>query len=92
MAPCPGLTISTVGYGDHYPVTNAGRIIGTCVIVVGVGIFGTFTGYLANVFLGPAKRSGTAGGDGDAARPIDCALSSHGRSRRQPSCADSSPT
>jgi hypothetical protein len=65
MAPCPGLTISTVGYGDQYPVTNAGRIIGTCIIEVGVGIFGTFTGYLANVFLGPAKRSGTADGDGD---------------------------
>jgi hypothetical protein len=65
MAPCPGLTISTVGYGDQYPVTNAGRIIGTCVIVVGVGIFGTFTGYLANVFLGPAKRRETAHGDGD---------------------------
>ena len=34
-------------------MTNAGRIIGTMIIVVGVGIFGTFTGYLANLFLGP---------------------------------------
>jgi voltage-gated potassium channel len=62
------VTISTVGYGDQYPVTNAGRIIGTCIIVVGVGIFGTFTGYLANVFLGPAKRGDASGADGDAAR------------------------
>ena len=49
------VTISTVGYGDRYPVTNEGRIIGSLIIVVGVGIFGTFTGYLANLFLAPKK-------------------------------------
>ena len=50
------VTISTVGYGDQYPVTQAGRIIGSIIIVVGVGIFGTFTGYLATVFLGSPKE------------------------------------
>ncbi|KUM33559.1 ion transporter [Arthrobacter sp. EPSL27] len=50
------VTISTVGYGDQYPVTEAGRLVGTAVIVVGVGIFGTFTGYLANFFLSPRKK------------------------------------
>jgi len=49
------VTISTVGYGDHFPVTDAGRLMGALIIVVGVGIFGTFTGYLANWFLSPAK-------------------------------------
>ena len=52
------VTISTVGYGDYYPVTNPGRIAGVVIIVVGVGIFGTFTGYLANLFLGPRKDGG----------------------------------
>jgi hypothetical protein len=47
------VTISTVGYGDRYPVTNEGRILGAVIIVIGVGIFGTFTGYLANLFLAP---------------------------------------
>jgi len=47
------VTISTVGYGDKYPVTDAGRIVGAGIIVIGVGIFGTFTGYLANFFLSP---------------------------------------
>lgn len=47
------VTISTVGYGDQYPVTSAGRLLGGLIIVVGVGIFGTFTGYLANLFLAP---------------------------------------
>jgi len=50
------VTISTVGYGDMYPVTDAGRIVGTLIILVGVGIFGTFTGYLANFFLAPHRR------------------------------------
>lgn len=50
-------TVATVGYGDVYPVSNAGRLIGGVIIVVGVGIFGTFTGYLANVFLSrPLRR------------------------------------
>ncbi|HWV47940.1 MAG TPA: potassium channel family protein, partial [Microbacterium sp.] len=51
------VTISTVGYGDTYPVTDAGRMFGVLVIIVGVGIFGTFTGYLANLFLGPSDAS-----------------------------------
>ena len=50
------VTISTVGYGDRYPTTNWGRIIGSVIIIVGVGIFGTFTGYLANLFLSPQKK------------------------------------
>ena len=51
------VTISTVGYGDLYPVTNDGRVVGALIIVIGVGIFGTFTGYLANLFLSPPKES-----------------------------------
>lgn len=49
------VTMSTVGYGDQYPITNAGRILGTVIIIVGVGIFGTLTGYLANLFLAPRR-------------------------------------
>lgn len=49
------VTISTVGYGDRFPVTNHGRLVGVLIIVIGVGIFGTFTGYLANLFLAPSK-------------------------------------
>ena len=47
------VTMSTVGYGDLYPVSTPGRELGTFIIVVGVGIFGTLTGYLANLFLEP---------------------------------------
>jgi voltage-gated potassium channel Kch len=54
------VTISTVGYGDQYPVTTAGRIGGTFIIIIGVGIFGTFTGFLANVFLTPRAADSRA--------------------------------
>jgi voltage-gated potassium channel len=49
------VTMSTVGYGDQYPVTHLGRIIGTLVIILGVAVFGTLTGFLANAFLAPRK-------------------------------------
>ena len=63
------VTISTVGYGDQYPVTDAGRMIGTGIIVVGVGIFGTFTGYLANFFLSPKKKDSVPPGKADDTSP-----------------------
>jgi voltage-gated potassium channel len=51
------VTMTTVGYGDQYPVTTGGRVVGVFVLAVGVGLFGTFTGFLANAFLSPAKRA-----------------------------------
>lgn len=50
------VTMATVGYGDRFPVTNSGRLLGSFIIIVGVGIFGTLTGYLANLFLAPRRR------------------------------------
>lgn len=44
-------TITTVGYGDKYPVTTEGRIIAMLLMTVGVGLFGTFTGFLASWFV-----------------------------------------
>jgi voltage-gated potassium channel len=49
------VTMSTVGYGDQFPVTNPGRLLGSLIIIVGVGIFGTLTGFLANAFIRPSK-------------------------------------
>lgn len=45
------VTITTVGYGDRYPVTPEGRIIAVILMTVGVGLFGTFTGFVANWFM-----------------------------------------
>lgn len=45
------VTITTVGYGDRYPVTTLGRFIAAILMIAGVGLFGTFTGYVANFFI-----------------------------------------
>lgn len=47
------VTISTVGYGDFYPVSTAGHIVGGIVIVSGVSFFGVISGYMASVFVAP---------------------------------------
>jgi len=50
------VTITTVGYGDQFPVTNVGRLVGVLVMTAGVGLFGTLSGFLANTFLTPPKK------------------------------------
>ena len=50
------VTISTVGYGDVYPVTTYGRMIGVVLIIAGVGIFTTTTSFLARWFLRPRSQ------------------------------------
>ncbi len=50
------VTITTVGYGDKFPVTTEGRIVAALLMTVGVGLFGTFTAYLASWFVGETKK------------------------------------
>jgi len=45
------VTITTVGFGDKYPVTNIGRVIGTFVIITGVVLFTVLTGFIATRFF-----------------------------------------
>jgi voltage-gated potassium channel len=45
------VTITTVGYGDKYPVTTEGRVIAAVLMTAGVGLFGTFTAYVASWFV-----------------------------------------
>lgn len=45
------VTITTVGYGDKFPVTTEGRLIAVALITVGMGLFGTFTAYVASWFV-----------------------------------------
>jgi len=44
-------TITTVGYGDKYPITTEGRILAMILMTFGVGLFGTFTAFVASHFV-----------------------------------------
>lgn len=52
------VSITTVGYGDKYPVTSEGRIIAVALMTVGVGLFGTFAGFIASWFVEERKHEG----------------------------------
>jgi voltage-gated potassium channel len=53
-------TITTVGYGDRFPVTTEGRFVGILTMAVGIGIFGVLTSYLSSLFLAPPKDPAAA--------------------------------
>ena len=44
------VTLATVGYGDVYPVTLWGKLIGSIVVILGIGLFALPTGVLASGF------------------------------------------
>jgi voltage-gated potassium channel len=60
------VTVTTVGYGDKYPVTNSGRLVGVLLMTIGVGLFGVLTGYLANAFLKPGSEEQSRKDNGSA--------------------------
>ncbi|WP_106476010.1 ion transporter [Phytohalomonas tamaricis] len=45
------VTITTVGYGDYYPVTTGGRLVAIFVMIGGVGLFGSFAAYVGSLFV-----------------------------------------
>lgn len=50
------VTITTVGYGDQYPVGAVGRVIGAVVMIAGVGIIGALASIFASVLIPPAEK------------------------------------
>jgi voltage-gated potassium channel len=49
-------TITTVGYGDCYPVSTEGRILAIMLLTAGVGLFGAFTAYIGALFAEPGQQ------------------------------------
>lgn len=67
------VTITTVGYGDRYPVTPGGRVTGVFIMFAGVGVIGALASILASIVVPQPKeteeeepdgtQAETAGGD-----------------------------
>ena len=51
------VTITTVGYGDFYPVTAAGRVTAMFIMFAGVGIIGALASILASVLVGGSSSA-----------------------------------
>jgi voltage-gated potassium channel len=58
------VTITTVGYGDKYPVTALGRLTGVFVMFAGVGIIGALASILASLLVPPIAS------DDEPAEPV----------------------
>mmetsp|Transcript_106178 Transcript_106178/g.310362 ORF Transcript_106178/g.310362 Transcript_106178/m.310362 type:complete len:419 (+) Transcript_106178:52-1308(+) len=43
--------MTTVGYGDIYPITTPGKILGSCVAFIGVGLFALPSGIISSGFI-----------------------------------------
>jgi voltage-gated potassium channel len=50
-------TISTVGYGDRYPVTPEGRVVAAGLMVAGIALLGVVTASIASWFVENLQRT-----------------------------------
>jgi voltage-gated potassium channel len=52
------VTLTTVGYGDAYPITAAGKFFASLVAILGIGMFALPTGILGAGFVEEIRRRG----------------------------------
>ena len=55
------ITLTTVGYGDVFPVTAAGRLLAGMIAIVGIGLFALPAGILGSGFMEELGKAGNAG-------------------------------
>jgi voltage-gated potassium channel len=52
------VTVTTVGYGDKFPITAPGRFVAAGVILVGIGLVGLFLGKISAILVERRIREG----------------------------------
>lgn len=52
------VTVTTIGYGDKVPITLQGRLVGSGVILVGIGLVGLFMGKISAILVERRIREG----------------------------------
>lgn len=50
------VTLTTVGYGDKYPITEGGRTLATIFMILGLSIFAMITGFISSFIIEKSKR------------------------------------
>lgn len=50
------ITLATVGYGDRFPVTPEGRLVGTVIVLMGIALLGTISAFLASFLMDPTGK------------------------------------
>lgn len=53
------VTVTTVGYGDRFPVTAAGRAVAVVLMLVGIGLVGAVTATVASYFVEQRQDANT---------------------------------
>ena len=51
-------TLTTVGYGDIFPITSLGKFLGSVSAIFGIGFFALPAGLLATGFSDEMKKGG----------------------------------
>jgi len=54
------VTVTTVGYGDLFPTTTTGRLIGIGLMLVGIGFISVLTATIASIFVKSDRREETS--------------------------------
>jgi voltage-gated potassium channel len=49
------VTVTTVGYGDKFPVTAGGKGVAVVLMLVGIGLIGVLTATIASYFVGQSR-------------------------------------
>ncbi|WP_130492429.1 potassium channel family protein [Motilibacter rhizosphaerae] len=49
--------VTTVGYGDTYPVTGTGRVVAAALMLVGIALAGLVTGTVAAWFVAQTRQA-----------------------------------